>query len=139
AIKNMAEVEGVAGVKWATPSLMKLAEAMRETDPQGVWVCGLAEPWAPPMSSIGTKGFTSGLINLWPERSVAILHALREGRYDKAAELISAMDEFESIRAQEQGGTNVTGVKTALQIIGIDCGPARPPSAWPLTEQQKNA
>jgi 4-hydroxy-tetrahydrodipicolinate synthase len=36
------------------------------------------------------------------------------------------------------GGTNVTGVKSALQMQGHDCGPARPPSAWPLTATQQN-
>ena len=46
------------------------------------------------------------------------------------------MSGFEQIRAEEQNGTNVTAVKAALQLIGEDCGPTRPPSAWPLTERQ---
>jgi 4-hydroxy-tetrahydrodipicolinate synthase len=40
------------------------------------------------------------------------------------------------VRAEESNGTNVTGVKAALQLIGNDCGPTRPPSAWPLTDGQ---
>jgi 4-hydroxy-tetrahydrodipicolinate synthase len=44
---------------------------------------------------------------------------------------------FEDIRAEENNGTNVTGVKAALMAIGQDCGPTRPPSAWPLTERQQ--
>jgi 4-hydroxy-tetrahydrodipicolinate synthase len=27
-------------------------------------------------------------------------------------------------------------VKAALQAMGEDCGPTRPPSAWPLTDNQ---
>ena len=46
------------------------------------------------------------------------------------------MSGFEEIRAEEQNGTNVTVVKAALALIGEDCGPTRPPSAWPLTETQ---
>ena len=46
------------------------------------------------------------------------------------------MLDFEEIRAEEQNGTNVTGVKAALQLMGQDCGSTRPPSAWPLTEAQ---
>ena len=46
------------------------------------------------------------------------------------------MHDFEEIRAEEQNGTNVTAVKAALQLMGEDCGPTRPPSAWPLTEAQ---
>ncbi len=46
------------------------------------------------------------------------------------------MRAFEDIRAEELNGTNVTGVKAALALQGLDCGPTRPPSAWPLTEAQ---
>ncbi|MDO5659333.1 MAG: dihydrodipicolinate synthase family protein, partial [Paracoccus sp. (in: a-proteobacteria)] len=44
---------------------------------------------------------------------------------------------FEDIRAEEMNGTNVTGVKAALIAQGLDCGPTRPPSAWPLTDTQQ--
>jgi len=47
------------------------------------------------------------------------------------------MRAFEDIRAEELNGTNVTGVKAALQALGHDCGPTRPPSAWPLTKAQQ--
>ncbi|MND04854.1 hypothetical protein D3C83_253160 [compost metagenome] len=47
------------------------------------------------------------------------------------------MKDFEEVRAQELNGTNVTGVKAALKAIGHDCGPTRPPSAWPLTPAQQ--
>jgi 4-hydroxy-tetrahydrodipicolinate synthase len=46
------------------------------------------------------------------------------------------MKVFEEVRAEEQNGTNVSGVKSALALQGLDCGPVRPPSAWPLTPQQ---
>jgi 4-hydroxy-tetrahydrodipicolinate synthase len=69
---------------------------------------------------------------------VAIHAALEAGDYAKANELIAVMLDFEEIRAEEQNGTNVTAVKAALQLLGEDCGPTRPPSAWPLTEAQMN-
>ena len=31
----------------------------------------------------------------------------------------------------------MTGVKAALKALGHDCGPTRPPSAWPLTGDQE--
>ena len=85
---------------------------------------------------MGARGFTSGLINVWPEHSVAIHAALEAGNYPEANRLIDIMSSFEEIRAEEQNGTNVTAVKAALQLMGEDCGPTRPPSAWPLTEKQ---
>jgi len=136
AIEALTKVPGVAGVKWACPTPMRLAEAIRRCDPGIVWVDGLAEPWAPPLYAVGARGFTSGLINVWPEHSVAIHRALDAGDYVEAGKLIDIMAPFEDIRAEEQNGTNVTGVKAALQLIGEDCGPTRPPSAWPLTDAQ---
>lgn len=127
---------GVAGVKWASPTPLRLAEAIRRADPSIVWVGGLAETWAPPLYAVGTRGFTSGLINVWPERSVAVHAALEAGDYAGASRLIDEISTFEGLRSQEQNGTNVTVVKAALRLMGDDCGPTRPPSAWPLTAAQ---
>jgi 4-hydroxy-tetrahydrodipicolinate synthase len=135
-IEALCKVQGVAGVKWASPTPLRLAEAIRRSSPDIVWVGGLAETWAPPLCAVGARGFTSGLINVWPEHSVAIHAALEAGDYAKANQLIDVMLDFEEIRAEEQNGTNVTAVKAALQLMGEDCGPTRPPSAWPLTEGQ---
>jgi len=135
-IAALCALPNVKGVKWATPNPLKLAEARNACDPSIVWVGGLAEIWAPAFYAVGARGFTSGLINVWPERSVAIHAALEAGDYAQARSLIGGMKLFEDIRAEEMNGTNVTGVKAALKAIGLDCGPTRPPSAWPLTEQQ---
>jgi 4-hydroxy-tetrahydrodipicolinate synthase len=136
-IRALCDLPGVKGVKWATPNPMNLAAAIEACDPAITWVGGLAEVWAPTFYAVGARGFTSGLINVWPERSLAIHSALEAGNYPRANALISEMKAFEHIRAEELNGTNVTGVKAALQALGIDCGPTRPPSAWPLTETQQ--
>ncbi|MBN9332769.1 dihydrodipicolinate synthase family protein [Devosia sp.] len=137
AIADLCAVPGVKGVKWATPNPLKLAEAKAACDPDIVWVGGLAEVWAPALYAVGARGFTSGLINVWPERSLAIHAALDNGDYVSANKLIAGMKAYEDIRAEEMNGTNVTGVKAALTALGRDCGPTRPPSAWPLTTAQQ--
>jgi 4-hydroxy-tetrahydrodipicolinate synthase len=136
AITQLCRVPGVAGVKWACPTPLRLADAIRRSDPEIVWVGGLAESWAPPLCAVGARGFTSGLINVWPAHSVAIHAAIEAGDYQRANDLIGVMNTFEELRSEEQNGTNVTVVKAALQLMGDDCGPTRPPSAWPLTERQ---
>lgn len=136
-IRALCEIEGVKGVKWATPNPQKLADAIAVCDPSIVWVGGLAEVWAPAFYAVGARGFTSGLINIWPQRSLAIHAALEAGDYSQANMLIRTMKPFEDIRAQELNGTNVTGVKAALLATGFDCGAARAPSAWPLTSAQQ--
>lgn len=137
AIRAMCLVEGVIGVKWATPNPMKLKAAIAACPDDIVWTGGLAEVWAPSFYAVGARGFTSGLINVWPERSVAINTALENGDYEEARTLIAGMQVFEDIRAEEQGGANVPGVKAALQMMGEDCGAARPPAAWPLSDSQR--
>ncbi|RAI57766.1 dihydrodipicolinate synthase family protein [Roseicella frigidaeris] len=132
AIEALTRIPGVVGVKWATPNLMVLAQAIRRAGPEVSFICGLAEPWAPPMTALGAQGFTSGLINLLPERSVAILAALRKGDFAAANAGIAAIQGFEALRAEEQNGANVAVVKAALALSGIDVGAARPPAAWPL-------
>ncbi|MBV7396942.1 dihydrodipicolinate synthase family protein [Mameliella sediminis] len=136
AIAALCKVEGVIGVKWATPNPMKLKAAMEAAPDHIVWTGGLAEVWAPTFYAVGARGFTSGLINVWPERSVAINAALEAGDFAKARQLIAEMQVFEDIRADEQGGANVPGVKAALRLMGEDCGAARPPAAWPLSDEQ---
>ena len=136
AIEQLCRIEGVVGVKWASPTPLRLAEAIRRADPSIVWVGGLAETWAPPLCAVGARGFTSGLINVWPEHSMAIHAALAAGDYPRANALIATMGPFETLRAEEGNGTNVTVVKSALQMMGADCGHVRPPGAWPLSERQ---
>ncbi|MBE9636261.1 dihydrodipicolinate synthase family protein [Salipiger mangrovisoli] len=138
AIADLCAVPGVKGVKWATPNPQKLAAAKAACDPSITWVGGLAEVWAPTFYAVGARGFTSGLINVWPERSLAIHAALEASDYVEANRLIGEMQAFEDIRAEELNGTNVTGVKAALLATGLDCGPTRPPSAWPLTPAQQD-
>lgn len=140
AVEALCRIPEVIGVKWASPTPLVLAQAIRRTaDRQLAWVGGLAEVWAPPFYAVGARGFTSGLINVLPERSVAIYNALEAADHPLAMRLIAEMLPFEELRAQENNGTNVTVVKTALQLMGNDCGATRPPSAWPLAERQQQA
>lgn len=134
AIEALCRLPGVAGIKWASPTPLVMAEAMRRTaDLDLAWVCGLAEIWAPPLYAMGARGFTSGLINVRPAHSVAIHGALEAGNYAQARQLIDQMRDFESLRAQEQNGCNVSVVKAALQQMGQDCGAPRAPAGWPLS------
>lgn len=138
-IEALCSVSSVVGVKWASPTPLMLAEVINRTRHLDVaWVGGLAETWAPPFYAVGARGFTSGLINVMPRHSAAIHIALEKGDYSTANQLIEQMRPFEQLRAEENNGANVTVVKTALQLLGHDCGATRPPSAWPMNPQGLN-
>ena len=125
----------VAGVKFANTNLMQLAECVRATDGQpAVWVCGLAEGWAAPFYALGARGFTSGLVNVEPARSLSIWRALDGGDYALARRLVAAIVPFETLRTRYNNGANVTVVKQAMALRGLAVGAARLPNLPALDE-----
>jgi len=131
---NRADLLGIANhpnvvaVKFATPNMMLLAEVVRESGPKtALWVCGLAEGWAAPFYAAGARGFTSGLVNVDPKRSLAIHGALESGDFAKVRELVTTIAAFETMRTKFQNGANVTVVKEAMMQIGYPVGPVRLP------------
>jgi 4-hydroxy-tetrahydrodipicolinate synthase len=118
----------VAGVKFATTNLMMLSEAVRSSSAgTALWVCGLAEGWAAPFYAVGARGFTSGLVNVDPARSLAIHAALESGYLDRVRDLVSTIARFETMRTKFGNGANVTVVKEALGLVGFPVGPVRLP------------
>ncbi|WP_342241620.1 dihydrodipicolinate synthase family protein [Inquilinus sp. OTU3971] len=125
---SVANHPNVVGVKFATTNLMLLAECVRSSDTgTAVWVCGLAEGWAAPFYALGARGFTSGLVNVDPARSLAIHAALEAGDYAKARALVSEIARFETLRTRYGNGANVTVVKEALGLLGFPAGAVRLP------------
>jgi 4-hydroxy-tetrahydrodipicolinate synthase len=136
--KLLAGHGNIAGIKFASSNLMLLAEAIRATtELPAIWVCGLAEGWAPAFYAMGARGFTSGLVNVFPDLSLSILAALDAGDYGKARELIGPIAGFEALRTKYFNGANVTVVKEALGILGENVGPVRAPGMETLTEDER--
>lgn len=128
ALARVATHPNVAGVKFASSNLMLFAECVRSTEgTDAVWICGLAEGWAAPFYALGAKGFTSGLVNVDPARSLAIWKALEAGDYAHARALVAKIAGFEVLRTKFNNGANVTVVKEALSLRGEDVGPVRLP------------
>jgi 4-hydroxy-tetrahydrodipicolinate synthase len=123
----------VIGVKYAVPDAAHFAGFMRDAGADRfVWVAGLAEPYAPSYFSAGATGFTSGLVNVSPGISLAMLEALRQGDYPAAMKVWGQIRAFEELRSAEGSAFNVTVVKEALAQLGLCRRDVRPPSS-PLT------
>lgn len=128
----------VAGVKFASTNMMLLSECVRATQGTSAnWICGLAEGWAAPFYALGARGFTSGLINVAPERSLAVWHALEKGDYAAARIEVDAIAGFETLRTKYGNGANVTVVKEALGLLGTNVGPVRLPGLPELNAEEK--
>lgn len=140
-VKDLARVAthpNVAGVKFASPNMMLLAECVRATQGSSAnWICGLAEGWAAPFHALGARGFTSGLVNVAPERSLAIWRALEGNDYELARRLVDEIAGFETLRTKYGNGANVTVVKEALGLLGTRVGPVRLPGLPELNEAER--
>jgi 4-hydroxy-tetrahydrodipicolinate synthase len=127
-LARLASHENIAGIKFATADLMLLSRAIEAADPAGaIFVCGLAESWAPAFAAIGARGFTSGLVNVAPQFSLAVLSALDKGDFAAARAVVARIEMFERLRTKFRNGANVTVVKEAVTMSGLDVGPVRAP------------
>ncbi|MFQ0815908.1 dihydrodipicolinate synthase family protein [Brucella anthropi] len=129
----------VAGVKFASQNMMLFFECCRATKgTDATWICGLAESWALPFYALGGRGFTSGLVNVAPKRSLAVWSALEKGDYAKARQIVESIADFESMRTKYRNGANVTVVKEALQMQGFAVGDVRLPGLPSLEAADRN-
>ncbi|MFI6859108.1 dihydrodipicolinate synthase family protein [Streptomyces sp. NPDC050421] len=127
----------VIGVKYAVPDAARFAAFARDAGlDRFVWVAGLAELYAPAYFSAGATGFTSGLVNIAPGVSMAMLEALRAGDHPAAMKVWEQIRRFEELRADRQSANNVTVVKEALASLGLCRRDVRPPSRV-LPESQR--
>ncbi|HWT59792.1 MAG TPA: dihydrodipicolinate synthase family protein, partial [Rhizobium sp.] len=134
-IVRLANHGNIAGIKFATTDLMLLSRAIPAADPDGaLFVCGLAESWAPTFTAAGARGFTSGLVNVAPRLSLAVHAALEKGDFAAARAIVNKLEPFERMRTKFRNGANVTVVKEAVTYSGLDVGPVRVPGL-PLLDQ----
>ncbi len=119
----------VVGVKYAVPDPVRFACVARDAGlDRFAWMAGLAELYAPGYWATGAAGFTSGLVNVVPALSFALLEALRGGDYPEAMRVWESARTFEELRAADASADNVSVVKEALAQLGLCGRTVRPPS-----------
>lgn len=133
---KLSEIDNVVAVKYAVPDPLRLAECIRATKGSSLqWICGLAESWALPFYAYGARGFTSGLVNINAQLSMHFYQSLEQANWKEARSLVEKIASFEEMRTLEQNGTNVTVVKDAMRLNGMDVGPVRPPGVDRLDDK----
>jgi 4-hydroxy-tetrahydrodipicolinate synthase len=118
----------VVGVKFAVPDPVALPAFIATVGAgRWVWVCGLAETWAPFHWVAGARGFTSGLVNVAPQWSLRLLELLGAGDADGVMAVWARLKPFEDMRARASSAGNVSVVKEALAQLGLCRRAVRPP------------
>lgn len=120
----------IVAVKYAVADLERASGLMRCSGlaDRTLWVCGLAEIWAPAFAHLGMRGFTSGLANVEPALSLALLAAIQSGDWARVDALLGVVVPFETLRNQGQGRHNVAVIKAALALAGLAEPDVRPPA-----------
>ncbi|MDG5787225.1 dihydrodipicolinate synthase family protein [Evansella sp. AB-P1] len=135
---QLAPLEKLVGVKYAINDLPRFAKAVKKMPAEHnvAMICGTAEKWAPFFYNAGAVGFTSGLVNLYPEASFELLEALENKDDETVWKIWNKLVPFEDLRAKYAAGNNVVVVKEAMELVGLNAGVTREPVA-PLGEQDK--
>jgi 4-hydroxy-tetrahydrodipicolinate synthase len=119
----------VLAIKYAVPDPVRFASVARDAGlDRFTWIAGLAELYAPGYWAVGATGLTSGLVNVAPALSLAMLDALRAGDFGVAMKVWESVRPFEELRAADSAADNVSVVKEALAQLGLCRADVRPPS-----------
>ncbi|NHN33473.1 dihydrodipicolinate synthase family protein [Paenibacillus agricola] len=137
-LMTLAALDKCVGVKYAINDLPRFSTTIRKVPKEFniAWICGTAEKWAPYFYNAGAKGFTSGLVNVYPEKSYAMLEALQAGDWTTVWEVWAEVLPFENLRARYNAGNNVVIVKEAMEQLGLRAGAPREP-VDPLSDVEK--
>lgn len=137
-LKEIAHLEKLVAVKYSINDLPRFSKIVREIPSEHhiTWICGTAEKWAPFYFHAGATGFTSGLVNLYPEKSFEMLHALQIGDEKTVWKVWDETLPFEDLRAKYHNGNNVVVIKEAMNLLGLNAGVTREPVA-PLDADDK--
>lgn len=127
--KRLAEIPNIAGVKEASTDITKIAR-IKGACPGDFSVWSGNDDQAVPVMSLGGLGVISVLSNVVPMETQAMAQAALAGDFDTAAALqIELMPLIELLFCE----VNPIPVKTAMGLLGYDCGECR----MPLTKMSK--
>ncbi len=123
--KRLAPIPNMAGVKEASKDITKITHICRECKNFSVWSGN--DDLIVPSISLGANGVISVLSNLMPTETKAMADAALDGDLDTATSLQQLLQPVIELLFCE---SNPIPVKSALKLIGYDCGRCR----LPLTE-----
>ncbi|MFD1334496.1 dihydrodipicolinate synthase family protein [Oceanobacillus iheyensis] len=128
-IKELAPLDKLVGIKYAINDIQRVTQVIRAVPKSSnvAFICGTAEKWAPFFYHAGAVGFTSGLVNVFPQKSFALLEALEEGNQEKIWDVWEEVVPFEDLRAKHNNGNNVVIIKEAMEQLGLRAGVTREP------------
>lgn len=131
--KRLSDIPNIIGVKEASTSIAKFAK-IRQMCPEDFYIWSGNDDMIVPVLSLGGKGVISVLSNVLPEETMLLTQACQYGDYDTASALQCELLPLIDLLFCE---VNPIPVKTAMNLIGYDCGDCRLPLCR-MTEENRN-
>ena len=132
-VAAIADLDGVAGMKYALADTEAFARAVAAADEDTVWVCGMGEPPVPAFWAEGVEGFTSGVGNIRPSVGLALFDALQNEDWGRAREIRNVTLPFQRLRGEAgednclSAANSIPVLKYGLELAGAYGGPVREP------------
>ena len=124
---ELADHPCVIGIKYAENNLHDFRKVVIADRGRIEWLCGSAERFAPYYLLAGASGYTTGAGNLCPHLTLAMHAAFSAGEYAEGMRLQQMLLPIEDFRARDGDSYNISMLKYALRLKGIEVGPPRPP------------
>jgi 5-dehydro-4-deoxyglucarate dehydratase len=124
---RLAEIPNIIGLKDEHGDLHQFVRQWAAVRNRMEFLCGVGEILAPSYFALGVKAFTSGIVNFMPETCRKILEHLRKREFEAAAKLV----EYDALAIydlrRKRPGYRTLVIKEAMNLRGMNAGPARPP------------
>jgi dihydrodipicolinate synthase/N-acetylneuraminate lyase len=132
---RLAELDEVIALKDEVGDLRLFAEARARIGDRWAWINGMAEMQAPEYAVLGADAFTSGLVNVAPDVTLAVARAVERQDWEALGALAERIRPFAALRARRPG-YGVAVIKEAMAILGLSGPRVRPPLA-PLSAEDR--
>jgi 5-dehydro-4-deoxyglucarate dehydratase len=123
---RLAELDAVVGLKDEWGDLRAFAEARARIGDRWAWVNGMAEMQAAEYTVLGADAFTSGIVNIVPELTLAVARAARGEEWQELRGLVDRIRPLATLRARRPG-YGVAVIKEAMEDLGLASARVRPP------------
>lgn len=128
--ERLSAVPNIIGVKEASPDITKITKIRLACGEHfGIWTGN--DDMTVPSMALGANGVISVVSNVLPEKAVAMTNACLSGDFAAAATLQLSLQPLIELLFS---AVNPIPVKTAMRLIGYDCGGCR----LPLTNLSKD-
>lgn len=133
---ELAEHPHLIGVKYAVNDIDAFNHIVQRDGGRIDWFCGSAERFSPFFALAGSPGYTSGAGNLCPRLTLALHTALAARDWVEAMRLQQIILPVEDYRARCGSSYNISMLKHAIRLTGLDFGAPRPPQRQ-LTDAER--